>query len=242
MIFRRRCTEEDGTFGPAEIQHFRNGAGTGTGRLMSCSTPSTFSPASPPSFHAPAPISPDRPRRVRPELQAPPPHHPQSGPSIRPRASRVSPPRPCAGCSGSSASSTSTSNTVGYVAARCASSRASKPPNSSRPSSPISPRARPAASITPAHRRSIPRKPNPYGLPLSGPVLTAPAGAPQPRCASPPVSPVSFGLQHLPDMPSCLHKPWCCWSRARVRRRRPARPAPRSPAASTLGNVAFFGL
>ena len=39
------------------------------------------------------------------------------------------------------------------------------------------------------------------GLPLSGPVLTAPAGAPYPRCASPPVP---CGLQRLPDMPSCL--------------------------------------
>ena len=70
-------------------------------------------------------------------------------------------PRPYAGCSGSSASPTSTSNPVACVAVRCVSSRASKRPNSSRPSSSISPRARPAASITPAHRRSIPRKPNP---------------------------------------------------------------------------------
>ena len=38
--------------------------------------------------------------------------------------------------------------------------------HSSRQSSPISPRARPAASITPAHRRSIPRKPNPRTPPL----------------------------------------------------------------------------
>ena len=29
MIFRRRCTEEDDSFGTARIQHFRNGAGTG---------------------------------------------------------------------------------------------------------------------------------------------------------------------------------------------------------------------
>ena len=28
MIFRRRCTEEDDIFAPAEIQHSRNGAGT----------------------------------------------------------------------------------------------------------------------------------------------------------------------------------------------------------------------
>ena len=58
-------------------------------------------------------------------------------------------------------SSTSTSNTVACVATRCASSRASKRPNSSRRSSPISPPATPTASTAPAHRRSIPRKPNP---------------------------------------------------------------------------------
>ena len=48
--------------------------------------------------------------------------------------------------------------------------------HSSRKSSPISPRARPAASITPAHRRSIPRKPN----------LRPPHYRPCPDCARPP--------------------------------------------------------
>ena len=38
-------------------------------------------------------------------------------------------------------------------------------------------------------------------LPISGPVLTAPAGARQPGCASPPVP---FALHRLADMRSCL--------------------------------------
>ena len=101
------------------------------------------------------------PWRVRTELQAPPPHRPQPHPPIRPASPLRSVPRPCAGCSGSSASSTSTSNTVACVVVRCVSSRASKRPSSSRPFSSISPHARLAASITPAHRRSIPRKSSP---------------------------------------------------------------------------------
>ena len=68
-------------------------------------------------------------------------------------------------------------HTVACVAARCGSLRASRLPNSSRESSPISPRARPAASITPAHPRSIRRKPNPR----------PPQYRPCPDCARPPV-------------------------------------------------------
>ena len=86
------------------------------------------------------------------------------------------------------------------VAARGASSRASNPPSSSRQSSPISPRARPAASIPPRTAAPSPASPT-SGLPISGPVLTATAGARQPGCASPPVP---FGLRRLPDMGSCL--------------------------------------
>ena len=60
-------------------------------------------------------------------------------------------------------------------------------------------RATPTASTAPAHRRFMRLSPNPR-LPISGPVLTAPAGAPQPGCASPPVP---FGLRSLPEMRSC---------------------------------------
>ena len=69
------------------------------------------------------------------------------------------------------------------VAARCAASRASTLPRSSRGSSLISPPARPAPSATPAHPRSVwaPRNPAP---PITDPLLTAPTGAPRPRCAS----------------------------------------------------------
>ena len=54
---------------------------------------------------------------------------------------------------------------------------------SSRGSSLISPPARPAPSTTPAHRRSVwaPRNPAP---PITDHLLTAPTGAPRPRCAS----------------------------------------------------------
>ena len=131
-----------------------------TAPLMSCSTPSTSSLASPPSFHAPAPISPDTTAcspRTSSTATASSPTLSTNAPASLPRLVA----RPCAGCSGSSASSTSTSNTVACVVARCPSSRASKRPNSSRPSSPISPRARPAASITPAHHRSMRLSPHP---------------------------------------------------------------------------------
>ena len=54
---------------------------------------------------------------------------------------------------------------------------------SSRGSSLISPPARPAPSTTPAHRPSVwaPRNPAP---PITDHLLTAPTGAPRPRCAS----------------------------------------------------------
>ena len=62
---------------------------------------------------------------------------------------------------------------------------------------PPEPRRKPAACIT--LRRA--RESATPGLPISGPVLTAPAGAPQPRYASPPAP---LGLHRLPDMRSCL--------------------------------------
>ena len=173
-----------------------------TAPLMSCSTPSTSSPASPPSCHVPAPISPDTtacsPRTSNTAAV--------SSPSlpIKPSASLMGLVlRPCAGCSGSSASSTSTSNTVACVAARCGLSRASRRPSSSRGSSPISPPATPAASTTPAHRRSMHRKRNPRPSHHRRCPDRAPAGAPQPRCASPAAP---LGL-HLPDIRSRLPAP-----------------------------------
>ena len=74
---------------------------------------------------------------------------------------------------------------------------------------PVRPRENPHPSRRPQHRlhRPPPRTAAPCaasptpGLPISGPVLTAPAGAPQPRYASPPVP---FGLHRLPDTCSCL--------------------------------------
>ena len=71
------------------------------------------------------------------------------------------------------------------------------------------------------------------GLHLSSPVLTAPAGAPHCRCASPPVP---CGLQRLPDMPSCvparyrvtsqadsLSRGWkMCWIRTHELQTRPS--------------------
>ena len=90
------------------------------------------------------------------------------------------------------------------VAARCGLSRASRLPRSSRESPPISPRATPTASTPPAHRRSMRRRRNPPGLPITDAVLTAPAGASQPRCASPRAP---LGLHRLPDIRSQLPAP-----------------------------------
>ena len=62
--------------------------------------------------------------------------------------------------------------------------------------------ARETGSINPPPRTAAPSPASPTpGLPISGPVVSASAGAPQPRCASPPVP---FGLRRLPDMRSCL--------------------------------------
>ena len=160
---------------------------------MSCSTRWTLSPASPPLkcrsrselalCLAPAPISPDTtacsPRTSYTATT--------SSPTvlIKPAREPHAPPPPNElDATASSASSTSTSNTVVCVAARCASSRASTLPRSSRGSSLISPPARPAPSTTPAHPRSVwaPRNPAP---PITDHLLTAPTGAPRPRCASP---------------------------------------------------------
>ena len=60
------------------------------------------------------------------------------------------------------------------------------PPPPSRADAAASP-ARPVASTAPAHRRSMSRKRNPRP-PITAPIVSAPAGAPQPRCALPPAS------------------------------------------------------
>ena len=140
-----------------------------TERLMSCSTPSTSSPASPPLkcrsrselalCHDRAPISsvitacsPRTSSTVTASSPTPP---------IKPPASllRLVHP-PCAGCSGPTASSISTSSAVRCVALRCGSSRASTRPRASRQSSLISPCAKPTASTTRAHHRGVRPQPN----------------------------------------------------------------------------------
>ena len=130
------------------------------------------------------------PRRVRPELHTPPPHRPQpcSSAAREPHA----PPPPiwmqrlkrvfhidiehCGVCGG-------TLRVIACIETPLKCRSRSELARSSRGSSLISPPARPAPSTTPAHRRSVwaPRNPAP---PITDHLLTAPTGAPRPRCAS----------------------------------------------------------
>ena len=135
------------------------------------------------------------PRRVRPELQAPPPHHPELRPSNRPRA-------PCSSSCAHELDAAAQARLphqhrtlcrVGWHAAR---HRMHRDARTHRENPHPSHHAR-GRRHPPPPRTSAPTP----RLPISGPVLTAPAGASQPRCASPPVS---FALHLLPDTRSCL--------------------------------------
>ena len=151
-------------------------------------------PLAPRARSVPLPPRPSHPipRRVRPELHTPPPHRPQPCSSSRPRTPCASSPpmswmqrlkrvfhidiEHCGVCGG-------TLRVIACIETPLKCRSRSELARSSRGSSLISPPARPAPSTTPAHRRSVwaPRNPAP---PITDHLLTAPTGAPRPRCAS----------------------------------------------------------
>ena len=90
---------------------------------------------------------------------------------------------------------------------------------SSRGSSLISPPARPAPSTTPAHRRSL-RAPRNLAPPITDHLLTAPTGAPRPRCASPAALRPTPLPDTLPSLPAAQYLVTSTAKRLRSHRQR----------------------
>ena len=136
------------------------------------------------------------PRRVRPELQTPPPHHPLPCPSNRPRASCVSS-RAHELDAAAQASLPHRHRTLWRVWRHIACHRVHRDSRGHRENPRPSRRAQHRLQrLPPRTAAACVRSPTP-GLPIPDAVLTAPAGAPQPRCAS---IPVPLRPHRLPDM------------------------------------------
>ena len=153
---------------------------SGTGRLMSCSTSSTSSPASPPSSPRPAP----RVASLRQVI------------GLTGRGDRLG-----TGIGVRLRRNAHRYRKLRHVWRCVACHRVHRDPRTHRED--LHPSCHAQHRLhRPPPRTAVPCTSHPTpGLPISGPVLTAPAGVPQPGCASPPVP---FGLRSLADMRSCL--------------------------------------